>query len=44
MVSEGKSETAQAISPSDPAGEPIGSLSEDHDLGQFGYKPELEVF
>lgn len=26
-----------------PAGEAIGYQPEDHDLGQFGYKPELEV-
>lgn len=26
-----------------PPGEAIGHQSEDHDLGQFGYKAELEV-
>lgn len=26
-----------------PEGEQTGSHGEDHDVGQFGYKPELEV-
>jgi hypothetical protein len=27
-----------------PEGEQTASHGEDHDIGQFGYKPELEVF
>jgi hypothetical protein len=38
-VQEVKSESYNSLS----AGEVVGRQSEDNDLSQFGYKPELEV-
>lgn len=42
MASDQKSGD-NAASQGYPSGEPLGDRAEGHDLGQFGYKPELQV-